>query len=173
MSEGSDRGPAEFYLAPYDVVRLYGDDGTLATNGVAAKLLTELSTKVKAQKQLIILDACQSAGALEAFATRGAAEEKAIFQLARSAGVVVLAATGQDQVATEFDKLGHGVFTFAVLQAIRGEADGGSSPDGKITAAEIVAYINDRVPELTKEHRGRVQYPNSYVRGQDFPISVK
>src|SRR5256885_6781185 len=50
-------------------------------------------------RSLIVLDACQSASALESFAVRGAAEEKAVIQLARSAGVVVVAATGQDQVA--------------------------------------------------------------------------
>ena len=173
MSEGSETSPAEFFLVPYDVVRLYGDDGALASNGVAARLLRDLCTKVRAQKQLIVLDACQSAGALETFAMRGAVEEKAMLQLARSAGVVVLAATGQDQVASEFDKLGHGVFTYALLQALSGDADGGNPPDGKITATEIVAYINDRVPELTKQFRGKTQYPNGYARGQDFPIAIK
>lgn len=173
MSEGDERMPAEFYLVPYDVVRLYGDDGALSANGVAARLLRDLCTKVRAQKQLIVLDACQSAGALETFAVRGAAEEKAMLQLARSAGVVVLAATGQDQVASEFSKLGHGVFTYALLQALSGAADGGSPPDGKVTATEIVAYINDRVPELTKQYRGKTQYPNAWARGQDFPLGVK
>jgi uncharacterized caspase-like protein len=128
---------------------------------------------VRAQKQLIVLDACQAAAVLETFATRGAAEDKAILQLARSAGVVVLAATGQDQVATEFPKLGHGVFTYALLQAMNGDADGGTPPDGKITVGEIVAFINDRVPELTKQYRGKAQYPNAWTRGQDFPLGVK
>lgn len=172
MSEGNDQTPAEFYLVPYDVVRLYGDDGALAVNGVAARLLRDLCTKVRAQKQLIVLDACQSAGVLDTFATRGAAEEKAVLQLARSAGVVVLAATGQDQVASEFSKLGHGIFTYALLQAIGGDADG-SPPDGKVTVTELVAYINDRVPELTKQYRGKTQYPNAWARGQDFPLGVK
>jgi WD40 repeat protein len=173
MSEGDDQRPPEFYLVPYDVVRLYGDDGGLATNGMTARLLRDLSTKVRAQKQLIVLDACQSAGALETFAVRGAAEEKAVLQLQRSAGVVVLAATGQDQVASEFGKLGHGVFTYALLQAIGGAADGGTPPDGKITVNEVVAFINDRVPELTKQYRGKTQYPSGYARGQDFPLGVK
>ncbi|MBC7910106.1 MAG: caspase, partial [Pyrinomonadaceae bacterium] len=88
-------------------------------------------------------------------------------------GVVVLAATGQDQVASEFGKLGHGVFTYALLQAMSGDADGGNPPDGKITVTELVAYINDRVPELTKQYRGKTQYPNAWARGQDFPLGIK
>ena len=86
---------------------------------------------------------------------------------------MVLASTGTDQFATEFRQLGHGVFTYAILQGLRGEADGGSSPDLKITVKELEAYLNDRVPELSKQYRGAVQYPNSFSRGQDFPLVVK
>ncbi len=172
MSEKDDKNPADFYLVPYDVVRIYGDDGSLAANGIPASTLRELLTKVRAQKQLIILDACESGGALESIAMRGASEEKAIMQLARSAGVAVLASAGQDQVATEFGKLGHGVFTFALLKALGGEADG-APKDGKITVKELEAYINDQVPELTKLYRGKRQDPNSWTRGQDFPITLQ
>ncbi|MEO6391424.1 MAG: hypothetical protein ABIP75_06200 [Pyrinomonadaceae bacterium] len=53
--------------------------------------------------------------ALETFAVGGAVEDKALLQLARSVGVAVIVATGQDQVATEFRKLGPGVFTYALM----------------------------------------------------------
>ncbi len=172
MSEGDDKNAADFFLVPYDVVRIFGDDGSLANNGIGARNLREMLTKVRAQKQLIVLDACQSGGAVETIAMRGAAEEKAIMQLARSAGVAVLASAGQDQTATEFAKLGHGVFTYALLKGLNGDADG-SPMDGKITVKELEAYINDQVPELTKLYRGKRQDPNSSTRGQDFPIAIK
>ncbi|HVS83905.1 MAG TPA: caspase family protein, partial [Pyrinomonadaceae bacterium] len=172
MSESDDKNPADFYLVPYEVVRIYGDDGSLRTNGIAARNLRELLKNVRAQKQLIILDACESGGAIETIAMRGASEEKAIMQLARSAGVAVLASAGQDQVATEFGKLGHGVFTYALLKGLSGEADG-APRDGKITIKELEAYINDQVPELTKLYRGKRQDPNSWTRGQDFPIAIR
>lgn len=172
MSESNDKNPADFYLVPYEVVRIYGDDGSLTTNGIAARNLRELFRNVLAQKQLIILDACESGGAVETIAMRGASEEKAIIQLARSAGVAVLASAGQDQLATEFGKLGHGVFTYALLKGLSGEADG-APKDGKVTVKELEAYINDQVPELTKLYRGKRQDPNSWTRGQDFPISIR
>ena len=172
MSESDDKNPADFYLVPYEVVRIYGDDGSLTTNGIAARNLREMLKNVRAQKQLIILDACESGGAVETIAMRGASEEKAIMQLARSAGVAVLASAGQDQVATEFSKLGHGVFTYALLKGLSGEADG-APRDGKITIKELEAYINDQVPELTKLYRGKRQDPNSWTRGQDFPIAIR
>lgn len=52
------------------------------------------------------------------------------------------------------------VFTYALLKAWSGEADG---------VKELEAYINDQVPELTKLYRGKRQDPNSWTRGQDFP----
>lgn len=171
MSEGSATTLSDFYLIPYDVTRMYGNDRMLDEKGFSAKLLKTLCAQTKAQKQLIVLDACQSGGAVETFASRGVAEEKAILQLARSAGVVVLAATGTEQFATEFQQLGHGVFTYAILKALAGGADG-SPKDGKITVKELESYINDQVPELTKKYRGTSQYPNSYARGQDYPLGI-
>ena len=172
MSEGDAKIAADFYLVPYDVVSIFGDSGNLTDKGIAARDLREMLIKVKALKQLIVIDACQSGGATETIAARGPAEEKAIMQLARSAGVAVLASAGQNQVATEFAKLGHGVFTYALLKGLNGEADG-SPMDGKVTVKELAAYLDDQVPELTKLHKGKLQYPNSSTRGQDFPIGIK
>lgn len=172
MSEGGSDRPSDFYFALTDVIKLYGRDDLLAQEGLSATEMKDICTGIAARKQLLMMDACQAGGAVETFAMRGAAEEKAILQLARSAGVVVLAATGTSQFAGEFKQLGHGIFTYAVLQALEGGADG-SPPDGKITVKELEAYLNDRIPELTKQYRGSAQYPNSFARGQDFPLCVK
>jgi len=145
----------------------------LAGKGISAAQLKAFCTSIKAQKQLVVLDACQSGGAVASFATRGASEERAIMQLARSAGTILLASTGTEQFATEFSALSHGVFTYALLKGLDGDADGGNPKDGKITVKELEAYLNDQVPELTKKYRGTAQYPNSYARGQDFPLGMK
>jgi len=174
MSEGSEAVPSDFHLIPADVTQLYGNDPMLAAKAISAAQLKTFCTTIKAQKQLVVLDACQSGGAVASFAaTRGASEERAIMQLARSAGTVLLASTGTDQFATEFATLAHGVFTYALLQGLNGDADGGNPKDGKITVKELEAYLNDQVPELTKKYRGTAQYPNSCARGQDFPLGVK
>ncbi len=115
--------------------------------------------------------ACQSSGMVEMLAMRGAAEEKAISQLARSTGTFWLTASNSEQFATEFKKLGHGVFTYAILQGLQGEADGKSN-DKKITVKELSAFINDKVPELSEKFKGQAQYPTSYGFGQDFPIII-
>jgi len=161
----------EFYLALSEVTQLYGKVDMLRAKGISSLELKENFSKIKAQKQLIILDACQSGGAVNTFATRGAAEEKALVQLARSSGVVLLASTGSDQFATEFKELGHGVFTYSVIEGLNGKADSGDK-DGKITVKELESYINDNIPILTEKYKGQSQYPRSWSWGQDFPIVI-
>ena len=161
----------EFYLVPQDVTQLYGNDDALAQKGLSATELRSYSQRIKAQKQLFILDACQSSGALQTVAMRGAAEEKAIAQLARATGTHWLTAAGSDQFAAEFTQLGHGAFTYALLKALSGAADQGAH-DGKITVKELDAYLQEQVPELTAKYKGTPQYPSSYGFGNDFPISI-
>ena len=167
MSEGA---AADFFLVPYDVTQLYGNDAGLAAKGISATELKQLAAAVPAQKQLYLLDACQSAGAVQSIALRGAAEEKAIAQLARSTGTHWLTASGKEQFASEFDQLGHGAFTFSLLEALAGKAAGA---DTRVTVNELKAYLDQVVPELTEKYTGQAQYPASYGFGQDFPVSIK
>jgi len=161
----------EYYLVPTDVTKLYGDPAQLRAKGISfnADLKTHLA-QVKSQKQMVLLDACHSGGALKNMSTRGAAsDEKAIFQLARSSGVVMIASSGTKQFATEFAELKHGAFTYALLEALDGKGDNG---DGKITVKELSLYMEERVPTLTTEFGGQAQYPQAIITGSDFPISV-
>ena len=170
MSEPTEQTKRDFYIVPFDITNLY-NPRQLQAKGFSATELKRFSAKIPALKQVVFLDTCQSGGAVQTFAMRGAAEQKAIAQLSRSTGQVVLAAAGSEQFATEFAELGHGVFTYALLQGIKGFADGGSK-DGKITINELSAYLEDLVPELSQKYRGESQYPNRFGYGQDFPVAI-
>ncbi|MDA0194107.1 MAG: caspase family protein [Bacteroidetes bacterium] len=170
MSEGTER-KIEFFIAPYDVTQLYGKDDLLYEKAISAGEIEEASRKINAQKQVFILDACQSAGALDAVARRGAAEDQAIAKLARSTGTFWITATGSDQFATEFESLGHGIFTYSLIEALSGKTDG-ANPDKSITVRELTTYIEARVPELSEEFKGKLQFPSSYSFGNDFPLVV-
>jgi len=171
MSEGTPEVPKDFYLVLYNVTQLYGKDDLLQAHGISAVEMREVSKKIAAQKQVIFLDACQSGAAVETFAMRGASEEKAILQLARSTGSYLIASTGSEQYATEFKELGHGVFTYAILQGLNCNTDG-TEKDKKVTIKELEAYLNDNIPSLTEKYHGTVQYPKSWSKGMDFPIVV-
>lgn len=166
MSGGAEK---EFYIVPHDVTQLYGRDDMLAEKGISANDLKSFASAINAQKQVFILDACQSAGALDAL-DRGAAEEKAIAQLARSTGTFWITSTGAEQFATEFAKLGHGIFTYALLEGIGGAAD--TNKDQRLTIRELSTYIENKVPELSEQLKGTAQFPSAYSFGNDFPIAV-
>jgi len=171
MSEATADREAEFFLVPYDVTRLYGDDEQLMEKALPARGLVELLSEVPAQKQVMVLDACHSGAitSVMAMAARGAAEEKAIAQLSRATGTAVLASSGAEQFSRGHPELEHGFFSYAFLKGLKdGEAD--ANEDGSITINELNQYLNDRVPELTVEYGKPPQYPQSYYRGADFPI---
>jgi WD40 repeat protein len=165
---GGEKG--EFYIVPHDVIQLYGKDDALKDKGISATMLKQYAQEINAQKQVFILDACQSAGALETVAVRGAAEEKAIAQLARSTGTFWITATGSNQFATEFEKLGHGIFTYALLEGIAGAGD--ANKDKKLTVRELSTFIENKVPELSEKYKGASQFPSAYSFGNDFPIVI-
>jgi WD40 repeat protein len=167
MTQGEN---GEFYIVPHDIIQLYGKDDILKDKGISATMLKQYAQEINAQKQVFILDACQSAGALETVAVRGAAEEKAIAQLARSTGTFWITATGSNQFATEFEKLGHGIFTYALLDGINGAGD--ANGDKKLTVRELSTFIENKVPELSEKYKGSAQFPSAYSFGNDFPIVI-
>ncbi|HEX6224070.1 MAG TPA: caspase family protein [Chryseolinea sp.] len=165
-----DANNDEYYLVPTDITKLYGDPAQLHARGISATDIRGFLTQIKSQKQIVLMDACHSGGAVKSLSTRGvASDEKAMVQLARSSGVVMIASSGTKQLATEFEALKHGVFTYALLEALDGKADNG---DSKITVNELKLYMEERVPELTKQYGGQAQYPTGYITGNDFPISI-
>ncbi|MCD4792045.1 MAG: caspase family protein, partial [Bacteroidales bacterium] len=151
----------EFYMIPHDVTRVFGTGSNLELNGLSGNDLKNFSENLKAQKQLFIIDACHSGALIDILSTRGFEKEKAIAQLARSTGTFWLVASETEQYALELNNLGHGLFTYAVLQGLGGDADGKNN-DQKITVKELSAFINDFVPEYSEKLRGTPQYPTSF-----------
>lgn len=159
----------EFYLVPNDVADLKNIDASLDLHGIAAKQLQEFAINIAAQKQLFILDACQSAGAFEAMLSSDGNQQKSIAVVARSTGTHWIAASGAQQFANEFSSLGHGAFTYVLLEALKGAA----FSNNMITVNNLKNYLQQTVPELMKKYNGAPQYPASYGFGNDFPVEIK
>jgi len=160
----------EFYFVPTENTRLYSGE-KLRKDGISATYLQQKLMNIAALKQLLIIDACQSGGSVELLAQRGAKEEKAMAQLSRSAGIHVLSAAGSEQFATEYAEIGHGVFTYVLLEALGGKADG-APKDGMVSIYELKSYIENQVPEYSQKFKGQVQYPYTFSKGQDFPVTL-
>ena len=162
----------EFHLIPYDVGQVYGDPEGLKKKAVSGRLLGELCATVEANKQFLVIDACQSGGVVEGFqlASRGASTQKALATLARSSGTMILTSTGKDKFAREAEDLGHGLFSYSVLKGLEGKAD--LNGDSQIKLSELNSWVNDNLPELSAKYTGKVQVPTYYANGSDFPIGL-
>lgn len=172
MSEPLDPSLADFYIITHNITNFYSEE-ILNREGISATELVELSKEISAQKQLFILDACHSGGALNVLATRGANNrEKAIAQLARNTGTFFLTASQDIEYANESGDLKHGLFTYALLEVLEGDIAHSTNQDEKVTVNEIKTYVEERVPELSEQYHGSAQYPTSYSFGQDFPIVI-
>jgi hypothetical protein len=158
----------EFYLVPNDVSNLKNVQAELEQKGLAAKLMQQYAIDIPAQKQLFILDACQSAGAFEAMLSNDGDQQKSIAVVARSTGTHWMAASGAQQYANEFSQLGHGAFTYVLLEALKGSA----AANKMITVNGLKSYLQQGVPELMKKYSGTLQYPASYGFGNDFPVEI-
>jgi uncharacterized caspase-like protein len=158
-----------FFLVTPDILQMYGHDDDLAAKAVSGDLLRDWCRAIAAQKQVLLLDACQAGGAVETIAMRGAAEERALAMLSRSAGATVIAAAGAQEGAAEVKALGHGIFTYALIEGLSGKARSGDRP---VTVRSLDYWVSQLVPELTKKYRTQLQVPTSCHRGQDFPLTL-
>lgn len=146
------------------------DPESLREHRISAAELLDMFAGLPANKQMHLVDACNSGAFLEGYGLYGAAEENALAQLQRSAGIALFSASTDSQFAGEVKDLGHGLFTYALIQGLGGAA---ATKDGKITAASLKSYIDDAVPQLSLRYRGSEQYPLAKMSGQDFPLGVQ
>jgi WD40 repeat protein len=138
-------------------------------NAIHVKELQEKFKMMPALKQVVFIDACHSGNSVDLLAMRGATEEKALAQLSRSSGIHVMASSESQQQAAEIQSLGHGVFTYVLLEAMNGKADG-SPKDSKITVYEIKSYVDDQVPDISYHLIRHKQFPSTFSIGHDFPL---
>ena len=66
---------------------------------------------------------------------------------------VILTASDANEVSLEKEQLKHGVFTYYLLEGLRGKAD--LNGDGVITVDEVYHYVSEKVPRAT----GQDQHP--------------
>jgi len=139
----------------------------VTNDGISGDELRDEIASIGAGHVMVLIDACKSGGLRSAF--DNGADRKKLNSLSRQAGVFMLAATGKDQLAAEIDTIGHGVFTYTVLEALRGAADR-SPADGAVTAKEVLAYAADRVPLYAQRYADNVQFPTAFSQGSDFAV---
>ena len=153
-----------WYFIPYELTYPEREDEVKA-KGISSDELAVYIKKIKAQKVLVLIDACKSGAMLMAF--RGFEDRKALSQLSRAVGIHIVAASSKDQFASEVKELGHGVFTYTLLQGLMGK---GVVQCETVTVRKLIAYIEEKLPDLTRKYKQEAQYPVVDSKGMDFPI---
>lgn len=143
-------------------------DKAIVTDGVSADELRDHVLGIGAQRVLVLVDSCKSGTLKRSF--DAFAEQKSLQALSQQAGIHVLAATAQEQLAVELGSLGHGAFTYTILEGLQGAADRAPA-NGLVTARELLRHAVEQVPVYAFRHANSEQFPTVYSRGADFDLA--
>jgi tetratricopeptide (TPR) repeat protein len=157
---------------PYFV--LYDSDlSDMQRTGIPMKFMRDLVSNLRARKGLVLSDTCHSAGVV--MAGRGLmvttrANVVYLDEMSRvPAGVGFMAASDQTEVSYERDDLSSGVFTYSLLEGLRGNAD--SDQDGVVTFGELKSYVRDKVRELTDGKQNPIANTTT-IEANRIPLSI-
>jgi len=152
-----------FYLLPHEV-----ETADLVTTAIRYSELTDLLGDLPG-KVLVMLDACHSGNfARQGLATRNVqVVDEFVRELTSSeVGVVVMAASTGRQPSVESAEWGHGAFTKAVLDALKGKGD--YNRDNVIAIKELDLAVTEGVKVLTKGQQKPVTYTPANL--PSFPV---
>jgi hypothetical protein len=124
--------------------------GTALSNDEVVRMLN----RVKAEKRIVFLDSCYSAATVEG--TRALSIKGDPFKKFVGTGMVTITSSSGKQESIELDDFKHGVFTYYLVKALKGDSD--ENKDGIILLDEVWKYVKDRVEE-TASKRGKYQTP--------------
>jgi len=125
---------------------------------------------VKANKVVTFMDCCHG-GISQSGKDAGETLSSSFYEPFRNMkGRLTLASCSDGELSYEWDDKGHGVFTYFLLEGMRGDAD---KDDGIITFSELSRYVRENVIEWAIND-GKKQTPEYDAQGvnADIPLSV-
>lgn len=166
---GSDKTVEVPYFILYD-----SDLRDLPNTGLPMETFRKTITSAAAKKGLVLSDTCHSGGVQLAgrdpSSTSMRANMRYLDEMDKVAsGVGFISAADQLEQSYELDTLNHGVFTYSLLEALRGNADEDSN--GIVTFNELVKFLRDEVPRLT-EQKQHPHYNTTAIEANYLPLSV-
>jgi hypothetical protein len=161
----------ESYLLPVET-----DLSIISAYGIRNRDFMEAVDAIKANKVITIVDSCHSGGVSASAKGDGEILGDSFYESFREAskeasGRVTLSSSSPDQQSYEWAEKGHGVFTYYLVEGMRGYAD--EDNNGIITFLELKKHVEGKVTEWAKE-RGKSQTPEVQSRhfAGDIPLAV-
>jgi len=142
----------EKYLLPFDA-----DPADLYTTAMPMVEVARIFNRIRSERLVFIADACYSGGSggrtISVADTRANIGDGFLERVVGGRGKVIITASSANEVSVEKDELQHGVFTYYLLEGLRGKAD--MDRDSMITVDEAYRYVYEQVPKAT----GQEQHP--------------
>jgi WD40 repeat protein len=154
---GQNDENGNFFFMPSDAV--FTDDGSIRPSRAVSYRDIQSVLDVPGQK-LVFIDACHSEG-VSGKKIRGMDNNQLVRTLQDNSTVIFTASRGSER-SQESKGLNHGVFTYALIQGMKGEAD--LFKKGKITMKELDTYVSEMVPKLTNgAQHPTTNTPDGYI----------
>jgi WD40 repeat protein len=131
-----------FYFMPSDAA--FNPDGSIKPSRAISYREIQAVLEVPGQK-LVFIDACHSEGT-SGRKTRGADNNQLVRSLQDNSTVIFTSSRG-NQLSQESREFGHGIFTYAIIQGMKGGAD--LFKNGRVSMKELDTYVSEMVPKLT------------------------
>jgi serine/threonine protein kinase len=146
----------EGFLLPHDA-----DPDDVVTRGIAMSDLARWIDGLDSRAVVVCLDCCHAGMVLgqrdPSSSARNMELRPAILQGMAGRGRYLIASCDEGQKSFECADLGHGLFTYHLLQGIAGAAD--SDGDGRVGLAELFNYVSREVARDARQRFGREQKP--------------
>jgi len=162
---GDNDNRGNYYFLPHDV-----NPDKLRRTAVVFRDFNEMLEGLPG-KTVLMVDTCKSGNVTGSRRTKAIADPtRALMELIRTeSGVVVMSASTGSELSVESDEWGHGAFTKALLDGLKGPAD--FNNDRVITLTELNLSITYTVKEIT----GGKQHPTTQIPANmpDFPLFMR
>jgi uncharacterized caspase-like protein len=151
---GLDSAGGASYIITYDTeIETAGtadEDALYATALPMVELANTVASRMKALRTVVVLDTCFSGGAatnesskMSAGVANTAASQGMLDRMSQGTGRIVLAASSSNEESLESPTLGHGYFTYYLLQALK-------SGNGMTPLSQVYAQVAQQVEQKVK-----------------------
>lgn len=160
-TQSPDGDGLEKYLLPYDA-----DLKDLYATALPMEELSRIFSRIQSERLIYIADACYSGASggrtIGVTGTRASLSDAFMDRIAGGKGRVIITASRANEVSAENEKLQHGVFTYYLIEGLKGPAD--VDKDGLVSVDEAYDYVSEHVPKATNQEQHPVK--KGSVEGQ-------
>ena len=151
-SASLDGDGLEKYILPHNA-----DPKDLYSSAIPMNEVARIFQRITSERLVFISDTCYSGASggrtVALLGVRANLSGRFLDRLSHGKGRVMLTASDANEISIEKDELNHGVFTYYLLEALRGKGD--LDGNGSITFDEVYRYVSLKVPQAT----GQEQHP--------------